>query len=66
MNDMQLYDLTNAQKRIWYTELLYPDTSVSQLSGTAKMKGHINIAAFMQSINLIIKQYDAFRIRITS
>lgn len=66
MNDMQLYDLTNAQKRIWYTELLYPDTSVSQLSGTAKMKGHIHIAAFMQSINLIIKQYDAFRIRITS
>ncbi|MDN4080838.1 non-ribosomal peptide synthase/polyketide synthase [Paenibacillus polymyxa] len=66
MNNMQLFDLTNAQKRIWYTELLYPDTSVSQLSGTAKMKGHINIAAFMQSINLIIKQYDAFRIRITS
>ncbi|EHS59970.1 non-ribosomal peptide synthase/polyketide synthase [Paenibacillus sp. Aloe-11] len=66
MNDMQLYDLTNAQKRIWYTELLYPDTSVSQLSGTAKMKGRIHIAAFMQSINLIIKQYDAFRIRITS
>ncbi|MGG1642432.1 non-ribosomal peptide synthase/polyketide synthase [Paenibacillus sp. NRS-1782] len=66
MNDIQLYDLTNAQKRIWYTELLYPDTSVSQLSGTAKMKGRIHIAAFMQSINLIIKQYDAFRIRITS
>ncbi|MCZ8520301.1 MULTISPECIES: non-ribosomal peptide synthase/polyketide synthase [Paenibacillus] len=66
MSDMQYYPLTNAQQRIWYTELLYPETSVSQLSGTVKMKGRLDITAFMKSINMVIEQYDAFRLRITS
>ncbi|PUA39936.1 hypothetical protein C8Z91_05365 [Paenibacillus elgii] len=66
MNDIQLFPLTNAQQRIWYTELLYPNTSVSLLSGTVKMKGKMDIDAFKRSINMVIEQYDAFRIRITS
>ncbi|CAJ1314008.1 non-ribosomal peptide synthetase [Paenibacillus nuruki] len=66
MSNIQLYPLTNAQQRIWYSELLYPNTSVSQLSGTVKMKGKLNITVFMKAVNMIIEQYDALRIRITS
>lgn len=66
MNNIQLYPLTNAQQRIWYSELLYPNTSVSQLSGTVKMKGKLDITVFMKAVNMIIEQYDALRIRITS
>uniref|UniRef100_UPI00046FE480 non-ribosomal peptide synthetase n=1 Tax=Paenibacillus massiliensis TaxID=225917 RepID=UPI00046FE480 len=65
-DDVQLFPLTNAQQRIWYTELLYPNTSVSLLLGTVKFKGNMNLDALMRSINMVIEQYDAFRIRITS
>ncbi|ANF97987.1 non-ribosomal peptide synthetase [Paenibacillus bovis] len=63
---MQLYSLTNAQQRIWYTELLYPGTSASQLSATIRMTGKLNLPTFMKAINLVIRQYDAFRLRITT
>ncbi len=65
-DDVQLFPLTNAQQRIWYTELLYPNTSVSLLLGTVKFKGNMNLDALMRSINMVIEQYDAFRIRIAS
>ncbi|WP_458121519.1 non-ribosomal peptide synthase/polyketide synthase [Paenibacillus sp. Z6-24] len=63
---MQLYSLTNAQQRIWYTELLYPGTSASQLSATIRMTGKLDLPTFMKAINLVIRQYDAFRLRITT
>ncbi|SCW30123.1 non-ribosomal peptide synthase domain TIGR01720/amino acid adenylation domain-containing protein [Paenibacillus tianmuensis] len=66
MNATPLYPLTNAQQRIWYTELMYPDTAAALLSGTVKMKGKINLDAFKQAMNLVIRQYDSFRTRITS
>ncbi|MFC7558497.1 condensation domain-containing protein [Paenibacillus farraposensis] len=65
-NVQRFFPLTNAQQRIWYTELLYPNTSVSLLLGTVKFKGKMNIDALKRSINMVIKQYDAFRIRITA
>ncbi|MFB6365310.1 amino acid adenylation domain-containing protein [Paenibacillus elgii] len=66
MNATPLYPLTNAQQRIWYTELMYPDTAAALLSGTVKMKGKINLDAFKQAMNLVIRQYESFRTRITS
>ncbi|WP_081481590.1 non-ribosomal peptide synthetase [Paenibacillus elgii] len=61
---ISLHPLTQAQERIWYTELLYPNTTACVLSATITMKGHINLNRLKQSIQLVIQQNDAFRIKL--
>ncbi|MEB9611853.1 condensation domain-containing protein, partial [Bacillus cereus] len=62
---IELLPLTQAQKRIWYTELLYPNTTACILSGTIKMKNQIDINVLKQSFQSVIKENDAFRIKLT-
>ncbi|KEQ22023.1 hypothetical protein ET33_27990, partial [Paenibacillus tyrfis] len=66
MRNVHLFPLTQAQQRIWYTELLYPNTSASLLLATTKMKGKINMDAFKRSIHMLIRDNDSFRTRITA
>ncbi|KZE80911.1 fusaricidin synthetase, partial [Paenibacillus elgii] len=66
MTNTNRFPLTQAQQRIWYTELLYPNTSVSLLLATTKMKGKINMDAFKRSIHMLIRDNDSFRTRITA
>ncbi|WP_197235491.1 non-ribosomal peptide synthetase, partial [Brevibacillus laterosporus] len=63
---IQLFPLTQPQQRIWYSELLYPNTGVSTISLTIKMKGNINLSALQQALNMIICRHDVFRIKITA
>jgi len=63
--DIQLYPLTDAQQRIWNTEMLYPNTALCYLSGIIKIKGPINIGLLEKSINMVIQQNDALRIKLT-
>lgn len=63
--DKKLFPLTQAQRRIWYTELLYPDTTLSMMAGTMVMRGSIDASLLMQAVQKLIKDHDAFRIRIT-
>ncbi|RFT61896.1 fusaricidin synthetase, partial [Bacillus clarus] len=62
---IELLPLTQAQKRIWYTELLYPNTTACILSGTIKMQNQIDIDVLQQSFQSVIKENDAFRIKLT-
>ncbi|WNV78293.1 amino acid adenylation domain-containing protein [Bacillus atrophaeus] len=62
---IQLYPLTDAQQRIWNTEILYPRTALCHLSGIIKIKGQINIGLLEKSINIVIQQNDALRIKLT-
>ncbi|QQD80611.1 amino acid adenylation domain-containing protein [Bacillus siamensis] len=62
---IQLYPLTDAQHRIWNTEILYPCTALCHLSGIIKIKGQINIGLLEKSINIVIQQNDALRIKLT-
>ncbi|MGA4919719.1 condensation domain-containing protein, partial [Bacillus subtilis] len=62
---IQLYPLTDAQHRIWNTEILYPRTALCHLSGIIKIKGQINIGLLEKSINIVIQQNDALRIKLT-
>ena len=63
---IQLFSLTQPQQRIWYSELLYPNTGVSAISLTVKMKGNISLGALQQALNMIIFRHDAFRIKLTA
>lgn len=61
-----IFPLTNAQKRIWYTDLLYPNTTTCILSGAIPLRGQINVDILQQAIQQVIQQNDAFRIRIVN
>ncbi|MGG6312507.1 amino acid adenylation domain-containing protein, partial [Paenibacillus macerans] len=60
------YPLTHAQKRIWYTEQFYPGTSVSNLSGIAKLKSEAGIdkALLDEAIRHVVRANEALRMRI--
>jgi amino acid adenylation domain-containing protein/thioester reductase-like protein len=57
------YPLTHPQKGIWYTEKLYPGTSIGNIAATLKLKYKVDYDILAQTINLIIKDNDAFRLR---
>ncbi|RFT61373.1 fusaricidin synthetase, partial [Bacillus clarus] len=61
----ELLPLTQAQNRIWYTELLYPNTNACILSGTVKIQKQIDIDVLQQAFQSVIKENDAFRIKLT-
>ncbi|MDB5083387.1 MAG: lchAA, partial [Bacilli bacterium] len=60
------YPLTNAQKRIWYTEQFYPGTSLANLGGFAKLKSEtaINCNMLMQAIQQLVRLNDSMRLRL--
>ncbi len=63
-NPNEWFPLTQAQRRIWYMEMMHPGTSVATIAGTKYIRGKVNVELLNQAISLVIKQYDAFRIRI--
>ncbi|WP_084662909.1 non-ribosomal peptide synthetase, partial [Paenibacillus fonticola] len=64
VNGVRLFPLTNAQLRLWYTELLYPNTTLGTLSATVFIQGKIKIDILQESIRLVIQQNEALRTRI--
>ena len=64
-NTNQRFPLTQAQLRIWYTEMMNPDTTLSMLSESLKIQGGpLDVEVLKQAIYQIIRHNDAFRIRI--
>lgn len=64
-NNKTLHTLTHPQKRVWYVEKIYPDTSLYNIGGTIKIKGSINFDILEKSINLFIKRNEGLRLRFT-
>ena len=58
-----LYPLTHPQKRIWYTEKIYPETSLHNIGGPIRIKGKIDFNILEESINIFIKNNDGLRLR---
>jgi hypothetical protein len=50
----RLYPLTHPQKRIWYLEKLYPDTSLYNIGGPSRIKGQVNFTLLEEAIQLFI------------
>ncbi|QDX95378.1 amino acid adenylation domain-containing protein [Brevibacillus laterosporus] len=59
------YALSHPQKRIWYTEMMHPDTAVNIMAGFIKITGESDYSKLCQAINAAIYAHDAFRIRLT-
>ncbi|MEQ7052119.1 non-ribosomal peptide synthase/polyketide synthase [Paenibacillaceae sp. P-4] len=63
-NPNEWYPLTQAQRRIWYTEMMHPNTSVTTVAGTMYIRGKVDVEILKMAIYQVIMQHDAFRIRI--
>ncbi len=63
MNEsVKYYPLTHPQLGIWYTEKMYPGTSIGNISATLKIKENVDVGLLEKAINLLIKNHDSFRL----
>ncbi|MBQ7667756.1 MAG: amino acid adenylation domain-containing protein [Clostridia bacterium] len=65
MSDKKLYELTEQQQGMWYTEKLYPNTSMGSITGIIKIKDTINFEVLEKAINKFVEKNDAMRLIIT-
>ena len=64
MENKELFELTNPQKSIWYTEQFYSGTTVNNICTSGTVYGKINENLLKQAINNVVKQNDSFRIHV--
>ncbi|MBB6022757.1 amino acid adenylation domain-containing protein/non-ribosomal peptide synthase protein (TIGR01720 family) [Paenibacillus sp. JGP012] len=64
MEETVFYPLTHAQKRIWYTEVIHPNSSINNIGGPITFNGMMDVEKINLAINGFIKNNDALRIRI--
>ncbi|AOC89866.1 surfactin non-ribosomal peptide synthetase SrfAA [Bacillus amyloliquefaciens] len=64
--EITFYPLTNAQKRIWYTEKFYPNTSISNLAGFGKLISEDGVQAHFveKAIQEFVRRHESMRIRL--
>lgn len=65
MLENKLYPLTSPQLSIWYTEKMYSGTSISNISGTIRIKDdNIDYGLLEKALKLYIKNNESIRLRI--
>ena len=64
MENKELFELTNPQKSIWYTEQFYSGTTVNNICTSGTVYGKIDENLLKQAINNVVKQNDSFRIHV--
>lgn len=61
--DKKLYQLTNPQKSIWYTEQFFNKTPINNICSYAVVHEVLDFDILKKAINLMVKQNDAFRLQ---
>lgn len=59
------YNLTHAQKRIWYIEKINSNSQLHNLGGCLKINQIICVDKLSETLNVLVKKNDALRIRLT-
>jgi amino acid adenylation domain-containing protein len=62
-NPYPCYPLSHAQKRIYYTEKIYPDTPCNSLAFTVRYNKILDKQILEQAINWVIRKNDSLRLR---
>ncbi len=60
----RFHNLSLPQKSIWFTEKLFPGTSIGNVAGTLKIKEQLDYVLLEKAINIFVEKNDAMRIRI--
>ncbi|WP_167957223.1 non-ribosomal peptide synthetase [Anaerosporobacter faecicola] len=61
---MNIHPLSNAQKRIWFTQKKYENSSLFNIGGIVKINGILNIGILQQAIKNTIGSNPALRFRL--
>ncbi len=63
-NDVLFLPLTHPQRRIWYMEKLYPETSLYNIGGTSRIKGKADLTLMDHAIRIFIKKNEGIRLQL--
>ena len=63
--ESNVYNLTNPQKSIWFTEQFYKGTPIENITGCVIVLEKLNLKALQKAINLFVKNNDSFRLKFT-
>ena len=58
--------LSFAQQRLWFLQQMQPDSAVYNLPMAIQVEGFLDITAFAQSLNNIIRRHEVLRTRFTT
>ena len=64
MIEKELYPLSEAQQRIWVTQMLNPESSMFTIGGYMLIKGAVEIEKLQTSINHVIQKNKVFQTHI--
>lgn len=59
----ELYSMSHPQKRIWYMEKIYPNTSAYNICGFARVKCQVNFKLLEEAINVFIQKNEGIRLK---
>lgn len=59
----EYHHLTHPQKRIWYIEQIYPDTSLHNIGGPIHIKGSVDFDVLETAIHIFIKRHEGLRLQ---
>ena len=65
MENKELFELTNPQKSIWYTEQFYNGSNINNITGYLKISKNANLKALEQAFNIFVQKNDSFKIKIS-
>ena len=58
------FPLTHPQRRIWYMEKLYPDTSLYNIGGTSRIKGKVDLTLMERAVGIFIRKNEGIRLQL--
>ncbi|MED2976742.1 amino acid adenylation domain-containing protein [Bacillus swezeyi] len=59
------YALTHAQRRVWFTELLDPGTSICNLAACVKFRGAIDLDVLRRALDFSVSCHDSLHFQLT-
>ena len=64
MENKELFELTNPQKSIWYTEQFYSGSNINNITGYLKITNNADLKALEKAFNIFVSKNDSFKIKI--
>lgn len=65
MLNKDVYELSNPQKSIWFTEQFYNGTSINTILGTARINEEVDFPLLQKAIEHVLEKHDNFRLKFT-
>ena len=59
-----VYELTNPQKSIWYTEQFYNGSNINNIAGYLKIEKNVDLKALERAFNFFVMKNDSFKTKI--